>query len=260
VNPKEFIESGILESYIMGIASEQDRLEVERMAANYPEIQEELAAIERSMEMYSKAHSTDPPVGLKDEIWSKLKSESTTVIPMAGGTQRNWSFWQVAAIILLSLSAIFNMFLYKQLGNVKQELSQLNDANQFLAAEIEAKSANYSELESTLAAISNPNSRQIALAGVNGHDDAKALIFWNEETGSLYFQDVSLPNIPTDRQYQLWAIVDGTPVDAGLLQPDAGNLTLMKSFPSAQAFAITVEPKGGSISPTLEAMVVMAAV
>ena len=71
----------------------------------------------------------------------------------------------------------------------------------------------------------------------------------------------NLPQAAPEKQYQLWAIVDGKPVDAGMVEESAdasGKLLLkMHNIPEAQAFAITLEKKGGSPTPTMEAMFVV---
>jgi anti-sigma-K factor RskA len=61
----------------------------------------------------------------------------------------------------------------------------------------------------------------------------------------------------------LWAMVNGKPVDLGVF--DAQNqpkklLLAMKEVGDAQAFAVTLEKRGGSASPTMEKMVVLGAV
>ena len=70
----------------------------------------------------------------------------------------------------------------------------------------------------------------------------------------------NLPLAPSDKQYQLWAIVDGKPVDAGIIGDCNGGLCKLKNIPKASAFAITLEKKGGSPTPTLTAMFVMGAI
>ena len=52
---KEYISSGILESYVLGNASEQERREVECISSIYPEIRQELDALSRSLEKYAEA-------------------------------------------------------------------------------------------------------------------------------------------------------------------------------------------------------------
>ena len=67
-----------------------------------------------------------------------------------------------------------------------------------------------------------------------------------------------MPVATTGKQYQLWALVDGAPVDAGVFEIDAGTpMIKMKNIPRAQAFAVTLEPSGGSLKPTMDQMYVL---
>ncbi len=54
---KEYIESGILEIYVMGMASHSEQEDVEMMAAVHPEIRQEIDAISEVLEKYALAHS-----------------------------------------------------------------------------------------------------------------------------------------------------------------------------------------------------------
>ena len=68
-----------------------------------------------------------------------------------------------------------------------------------------------------------------------------------------------MPDIPSDKQYQLWAIVDGKPIDMGVfdLQLEVNELIEIPHIENAQAFAVTLEKRGGVASPTMEAMYVL---
>jgi anti-sigma-K factor RskA len=58
--------------------------------------------------------------------------------------------------------------------------------------------------------------------------------------------------------YQLWAIGDQGPIGIGLVN-EGMEMTLqqMRAVAQAGTFAITIEPKGGSESPTLDKLVVI---
>jgi anti-sigma-K factor RskA len=58
---------------------------------------------------------------------------------------------------------------------------------------------------------------------------------------------------------QLWALVNGKQVDLSIFveNPDSTYMKEMKSKASAVAFAVTLEPRGGSTSPTMDQMMVI---
>jgi anti-sigma-K factor RskA len=67
-----------------------------------------------------------------------------------------------------------------------------------------------------------------------------------------------MKQLAQENQYQLWAIIDGKPVDAGVFDGNLAGLVKMKEIPSgAKTFAVTIEPRGGNASPTLEKMQVV---
>jgi anti-sigma-K factor RskA len=69
------------------------------------------------------------------------------------------------------------------------------------------------------------------------------------------FIDVlSLPEPEEGKQFQLWALVKGLPVDAGVFNTDVSNIQRVKDIESADGWAVTLEPKGGSVSPSLDKM------
>ena len=129
-------------------------------------------------------------------------------------------------------------------------------------ATVESKSAqvaqSLAEMQQNLAMVTKASTKKISLAGVPAAPDAKAVVFWNESEKQVMLAGVELPEAPADKQYQLWALVDGVPVDAGVFDSISdGRMLAMKSIAKSQAFAITLEPKGGSVSPHLDALYVM---
>lgn len=61
----KYIESGVLELYVMGAASPEEAAEVERMAAAYPEVRQELEQISLAMERYARAQAVQPRATVK---------------------------------------------------------------------------------------------------------------------------------------------------------------------------------------------------
>ncbi|RYZ35432.1 MAG: anti-sigma factor [Sphingobacteriales bacterium] len=88
-------------------------------------------------------------------------------------------------------------------------------------------------------------------------DASMRMVYWDTRSKAVYLAMKNLPPAPKGKQYQLWAIVDGKPVDAGVyaLNPQEA-MQKMKVIPKAEMFAITLEQEGGSATPTMEEMYV----
>ena len=72
-------------------------------------------------------------------------------------------------------------------------------------------------------------------------------------------QSMAMPLNDADHQYQLWALVNGKPVDLGVFDVNGAltGMQVMKNIGAAQTFAVTLEPKGGSVNPTMSQLMVM---
>ena len=94
-----------------------------------------------------------------------------------------------------------------------------------------------------------PDVKMAAMRGIS--DPAMyATIYWDTTSKDVYLMVNNLPQPASDKQYQLWALLNGKPIDLGVFARQERLLTKMKNVQNAQAFAITLEPKGGSQSPT----------
>ena len=88
---------------------------------------------------------------------------------------------------------------------------------------------------------------------------ASVSIYWDTLSKDVYLMINNMPQTASDKQYQLWALLpeeSAPPVDLGMIElKQERTLYRMKNVQNAKAFAITVEPKGGSKSPTTQPMV-----
>ncbi len=267
MNIKEYIESGILESYVLGVATAGESAEVERLILEYPVIQQELDAIRNSLETYALQYEKEPPAFLKNKIMESLFSEqegvyntqtgsipqpvtetteSREVISLNQNTQSSAPqrsiFKMAASWVLLALSISANIWFFKNWKNSEEKVLALESQNQVLAKEGQTLKASYQE---EVAILQNPDVKIIQLSGQPVAPQAKALIYFDKTKQEVYLSALSLPEVPQGKQYQLWAIVDGKPVDAGMID-SKGNILKMKSFSNAVVFAISLEDTGGS--------------
>ena len=163
-----------------------------------------------------------------------------------------------SVILVLAAGALFFMK-SNELGKAETELAKLKDefkANDQLIEDLKLKIDDYDTKQSF---ITDDRTMTIALAGTTISPEAKVKAYWNKKDGEVMLVGMNLPQHEIDKQYQLWAIVDGTPVDLGMLDANNPNTELTKKVKSGNvdAFAITLERKGGSPTPNLDQLYVI---
>jgi anti-sigma-K factor RskA len=116
-----------------------------------------------------------------------------------------------------------------------------------------------SNSESLLALFKDSKNVRMELKGVEKSPESKVMAFWNKETEEMKLMVENLPATPKGKQYQVWGMVDGKPVDMGMIDLNFENKILAMKVPRGNiaAFAITLEKQGGSPTPTLEEMYVI---
>lgn len=274
MNSKEYISSGILESYILGLASPEEASILECVMKNNAEVKAAFEEAQKTLEMLAEAQKVEPPDDLKTKIWDKIKEEvkdheentghtiglndpkpETEQVAHEIKTEKNssWKYFAAAASILFLISTGFNLYWMNGQAESKKEIVKLKAYQQ-------SQNLALQNLEQKLRITSNPDMLKIVLAGVEKHPDFKAVVYWDKTSKDVYLTANSLPKAPEGMQYQLWAIADGKPVSAGMYTDEKDAKIALSNIPAAQAFAITLEKEGGSEVPTMENMYVMGGV
>ncbi|MEO6330866.1 MAG: anti-sigma factor [Ginsengibacter sp.] len=263
---RDIISSGILELYSSGLTSAEENVQVHEWIKQFPELQNEIHQIQDAIEQYAFAHAVQPDPAVKQKILDRISYSSLEKVNASGISEYKkdkkrevyripiYFKWAAAAsVILLIGSMILNYTWYNQMRSASANLqlvqNQLNEQKEI--AEGMSKDMNV---------ISDKHAFPVVLNGTPHAPDALAKIFWMKTTGDVYVDPTNLPQPSAGKQYQLWAIVDGKPVDAGMISAKKGiyKIQKMKAFGRAEAFAITLEKEGGSPTPTMEEMYVMA--
>lgn len=273
---QRYISSGIIESHVAGLVSESEAREVETAIQEYPEVKAATDAVQQDMERYVQMWAVKPPAGLKKQIFERLnKVEEEEVIPATEEVKevveeersfsmpqipvlKMWQYGAVAAIVLLIGSGIMNIVFMNGFNEYKEKYDKLSEEQEALATEKNAYVARFQDAEKEMNMLKDPAFKWVKMQGVNKHAGIVATICWNPESKETYILAQQLPEPPEDKQYQLWAIVNGHPVDAGIFE--LGNMTKVmqkvKSVTNAQVFAVTLEKKGGSPTPSLDQLFV----
>ncbi|HEV2482785.1 MAG TPA: hypothetical protein VGS79_24135 [Puia sp.] len=70
---EQYIRSGIVESYALGLATASERAEFEQGMVQYPELKAALSVFEYQLEQFAICHETPPPPGLREQIEARVR-------------------------------------------------------------------------------------------------------------------------------------------------------------------------------------------
>lgn len=249
----EYIESGILELYVYGLLSEEQNLEVSKMAREHASVDAEIVSIEKAVLQLSSSFSPFLSAENFEKIREKLELKHGKVVPIE--RERSLSpFIGWAASLLFLLAAGYSYYRWQQTdeqlivtGNEKTKLEET-----VVDLEIRNKST-----ETVLNVIRDENNAVIPLAGQAVSPTSSAKVYWNKQSNTVYVDASGLPEPPEGKVYQVWALklTPLTPTSIGLLddfQANGSRVFAVENATGAEAFGITLEPAGGSKSPTLE--------
>ena len=262
MNIKESIESGILELYVYGLLDETQNLEVAKMAKEHKEIDAEIVSIEKAIINLSTSFSPFLSVENFAKIKSKLDIKHTKVIDLKPKNNRfNYIGWAAAAVFLLGMGYQYNQQIAfeNDIVTLEKEKTKLNEVV------VSAENKN-NQTKEALAVVRDSKNTVISLAGQTVAPTASAKVYWNKETQVVYVDASGLPEPPEGMVYQVWSLKLKpalTPTSIGLLSEftaENNKMFAVSKTGNAEAFGITLEPTGGSKSPTMEKLYTLGAV
>jgi anti-sigma-K factor RskA len=255
VNIKEYILSGIVESYVLGLASEEEKAEFEQLCTQHPELVAARNSFELSLEKQAFENASEPPVSVKQEFLSFINQQSVPSQPSKvvsiekNRTKKSSPFsWLAAAsVLLLVVSGYLAYKFYNETVSLRSELQNTKDAQAQLDDRLKI-------LEDQQKVIKDPNVNVVNLTGLPKAPTASASIYWDSTSSNVWLLVKNLPQLPSDKQFQLWALIDGKPKNLGLFDAQGGDKVMLKmnNTQKADAFAITIEKRGNTGGPNLD--------
>ena len=269
---KSYLESGAIENYVLGLASTEEIAEINHLSISYPEINLAVDNLSSDLEIYLRSSSVTPPSYIKERIFESLNLENAfngrpmhiindgqlqTPVTSIKQNSFKWKWMAAASFLLFIASSVFNFLLYNRYADKNEAYQALLSENKSLFASNRVFEVSHKEWEYTSKMMSDPTMVMIRLKTAPGKNNKDAILFWDSKTKDVFVMVKELPNPEMGKQLQLWAIVDGKPLDAGMIDTNCTGICKMKNILRAQAFAITLEKAGGNPQPTMEQLMVI---
>jgi hypothetical protein len=219
---------------------------VEEHILTCPECQRELDSLREVASALGNTYEA-PPEGLWSQIATRLYETDPADAPSlpvflgdfdpAGQSDRHRSRRARGFLLTVSLAAAAAIIV---LGLT------LSSANNRVANLENALAGNGHN--GVASALATPGHKVVTLSG-NDHQVLASFVLLPDGRG--YLVKSNMPALPSSETYQLWGIVNGSPVSIGVMgsTPHAVAFTLATT-PGPTKIGVTVEPAGGSLTPT----------
>ncbi|HKK44807.1 MAG TPA: anti-sigma factor [Balneolaceae bacterium] len=191
-----------------------------------------------------KSHDDDQ----ENEISGSIHKDQTSPEDKNKGEDSfNWQAFAIAAsfaLLIVSLSLVFYSFnLRSQVSHQKTQIVRLKN-------ELQQK-------RQMLSILGSRDVDMVIMAGMEVNPNGYGKVIWDPKKQQALLQVSNLPPVPKGKDYQLWLIKNNKPVSAGVFATDNEGDNFFKiekmaqaSKKTANAFAVTLEPKGGVPQPT----------
>ncbi|GAA3786301.1 hypothetical protein GCM10022271_18620 [Corallibacter vietnamensis] len=263
MDTKEYIESGILELYVAGTLSEKEYEDVYNVLLKHPDVLDEVLKIEAAVISLTAAVSPHNTQHIFKAVKEQLGLDNNRQVITMNKPKSNWfkySGWAAAIILAGGL-----LWTTNQNNTLKSDIQTVETDKELLEIQLEKVDTELSDAKQLITVLRDKDIIAIPLAGQTAYPEAYAKAYWDKKGDVVYFDLQGLPTPPNGKVYQIWSLKLSplTPTSLGTVDNFTTNESKIFTINNAnesEAFGITLEPAGGSQSPTLEQLYTLGAV
>ena len=240
-----FLNSGLLEDYLIGQTNTSQSLEVEHYINTYPEVRKAFEVLQDKLELSAQINAVKAPQSILDNILDTL--DEAPVVQMQTKPRKKWFSLAIAASVAALLFAGSSAYLYIQNSKLSKENQVIVDEIFDLRSDIAQNNSRLNDILEQFKQLNNPETEKYVLQGNRSAKDLKTVAYINPKEKKSMIDVVSLPQLPDDKVYQIWADIQGKMVSLGILNETDRKLQEIPYTEDALGLSISIEPKGGSL-------------
>jgi len=133
VNIELYIQSGIVESYALGLASPREVAEFEQLLPHYPVLREALSDFEYQLELFSIDSEVPPPPDIKKKIEARLREMDLPpeYLPIESSSSKvvhkNWKTFCIVFFIVAKIFLGFLIYYYIEYRLAQKQIQLLEE-------------------------------------------------------------------------------------------------------------------------------------
>lgn len=253
MTPEHIREFSLLELLAIGELSLPEQLRVEAAMESYPELKKEFQEIERSLQIYAEANAIMPPNDLLSDILGEVKNDPTTTINEKQPIKPEPNLFTNALFAVLGLSLLLLILGLFQAKSSNVEISDKLEKEKQKCDSLQLESNRQLQQYQSLIAIENT---RVKITPTEKYPNTDIIINLNTVEKKNFIQVNQLPPIADNQSFQLWSLTPNLdPAPLNVFDETNGNIFEALYVEGTASYAITIEKKEGSSSPTLENLI-----
>ena len=238
-----FLKSSLLNMYLVGETSFEESKEVEYFMSNYPEAANAYEKLQDNLELIAKAGATDVPNNILSDILESLnETNDTKVIQLV--QKRKTAWYSIAASAAAVLFAATSFMLYQKNQNLNDENNIVIEEIYDLRSDIDKNNSKLVELSRELMKLNNPDARKYVINGNERAKNLQTVAYINPVEKTSMIDVITLPQLPKEQHYQIWAQLQDRMVNLGILDESDRRLKQIPYMEDALALSIKIGTKG----------------
>jgi cell division protein FtsL len=166
-----FLNSGLLEKYLIGATSSIETEQVETFISKYPEVQNAYNTLQYNLEVVAKSNAVEAPKNVLNNILEEL--DETPVIKMADSNKyKKWYKLSIAASVAALLFAGSTAYFYNQNQKLQGDTVVVDEEIYDLRSDIAENRKALDQVMRELLKLNNPETEKYI---INGNEREKEL-------------------------------------------------------------------------------------
>ncbi|MEW4924901.1 anti-sigma factor [Algibacter sp. 2305UL17-15] len=246
-----FLNSGLLDKYLIGATTFNETEEVEAYISKYPEVQNAYDTLQHNLEIVAKSNAVEAPKRILETILNEL--DDAPVVQLKPRIRdRKWYKLSVAASVAALIFAGTSYLFYNQNQKLNKENQVVVEEIFDLRGDIEMNNKKLDEVMAQFKRLNDPETYKYIMQGNDRAKNLKTVAYINPKEKTSMIDVVSLPQLPEEKCYQIWADLQGKMVSLGILTETDRQLKRIPFTENANGLNITIEPRGGNTVASLE--------
>lgn len=243
----KFFQSGLLEKYVLGETTPSENLQVEHYIENYLEVEKEYLRLQNNLEIISKFNAVSAPNAVLDQILDEVSADDQPVLHFREKRSRT-PWYSIAASILVLIFAGSTFLMYQQNKMLVEENQVVVDEIFDLRSDIDQNNKILDNLMRQFTKLNNPETEKYILRGNERAKNLKTVAYINAVDKTSMIDVASLPQLPKNHTYQIWAQLQDDMVNLGILDPSEREFQSIPYLEDALGLSISIESNADMVN------------